>query len=250
MTARYFMPLTVALAITAAGSVAGEPALTAITSSTTSAADPAAHDLLKAAHDSRATFAGAFAGIDADVTFDDNGTVYKGKAVYNTKGDTTLTAPDLKGDDAEWLDDQVGSLFGHRRGGDFDKGDGANPISFGPDDHSPLGRMVVLHDGLNSSYRVQDKQVTEVTRTMGDERFTITVLETTRTESGKYLPRQFMVTYFDAKTGAIKRAQAFTDAYAKTDGIWTPLSRRVITAENGGFTTRTLTFSNIHVRKD
>jgi len=212
-------------------------------------ADPAAHDLLKAAHDSRATFAGSFSGITADVTFDDNGTEHKGKVVYSTHDDATITVPDLNKEQGDWLEDQVGSVYGHRRGGDFDKGEGKNPITFGPDDHSPIGRQVVLHDGLESSYRIRDKQVVEVTRTMGGQRFTITVLETTLTDEGKYLPRQFMVTYFNAKTGAIQQVDAFSDTYAKVDGCWLPTSRRVITAEDGGFKSRQITFANIHVQK-
>lgn len=212
-------------------------------------ADPAAHDLLKAAHDSRATFAGSFSSITADVAFDDNGQVHSGAATYSPKDDAALTVAGLTRDQNDWLSDQVDSIFAHRRGGDFDKGEGRDPITFGPDDHSPLGRLVEMHDRLQSRYRIRDNQVVEVTRTMGGQRFTITVLETTRTDDGKYLPREFLVTYFDDKTGAIQRSQAFTDTYAQIDSLWLPTSRRVITAADGKFTTRTITLTNITVRK-
>lgn len=76
-------------------------------------------------------------------------------------------------------------------------------------------------------------KVVDVTRTMGDERFPITVLETTPVGDGKYLPRHFTVTYFDAKPGGVKRTEAFTDSYTKVGEVWLPISRRVVRAENG-----------------
>lgn len=242
MSTRILLPLAACalIALTLPAMADTTPAFTA---------DPAAHDLLKAAHDSRATFAGSFSSITADVTFDDNGQAYSGTATYSPKDDATLSIAGLSKDQNDWLSDQVDSIFAHRRGGDFDKGEGKDPITFGPDDHSPLGRMVELHDRLQSRYRIRDNQVVEVTRTMGGQRFTITVLETTRTDDGKYLPREFLVTYFDDKTGAIQRSQAFTDTYAQIDGLWLPTSRRVITAADGKFTTRTITLTNITVRK-
>lgn len=210
-------------------------------------ADPAAYALLKAAHDNRQTFGPDFPGLTADVLFNDEGRLHRGTLRYRPgEGRTGVTigldgaAPEAKA----WLEGMVSNLLGHRRGGDFAKGDGQHPLTFGPDDHSPLGRLVLLNDALKSSYRVKDRIVTEVTRTMGDTRFTITVLETTPVEKGKYLPRHFVVTYFDRATGAIQRVQSYTDRYEKVAGIWLPTSRRVILADGGRMTTRIIELQN------
>lgn len=56
-------------------------------------------------------------------------------------------------------------------------------------------------------------------------RFVISVLETTPLAGGKFLPRQFVVNYFDARTGALKRSEAFTDKYQQVNGVWFPAAR-------------------------
>ncbi len=207
-------------------------------------ADPAAYALLKAAHDNRQVLPVDFGGVTANIAFNDNGKVCTGTLAYSKTDDVTLTMAGLSSDGREWLEEQLSNALGHRRGGDFAKGDGRNPITFTPNDGSPLGRQVTLHDGLHSFYRVKDNVVTEVTRTMGGSRFTITVLETT-TADGKYLPRHFAVTYFDAATEALQSVEEFTDTYASTGGNWLPVSRRVIKAEKGAQTVREFTLSNI-----
>jgi hypothetical protein len=61
---------------------------------------------------------------------------------------------------------------------------------------------------------------------------------------GKYLPSQFTVTYFDS-AGSIKRVDMFTDTFKKVGDVWSPSSRRVITAENGAFTARSFKLDDI-----
>ncbi|HZP82371.1 MAG TPA: DUF3386 family protein [Chthonomonadaceae bacterium] len=215
-----------------------------VTEESRSQADPAAYALLKQAHDCRETFGKDFPGLTAEVVYNDNGRTATGTLTYTVSAGVKLTLAGLPEESAQWAREQISSVLGHRRGGDFAKGDGRYPLAFAAEDHSPLGRKIVLNDALQSSYRVREKQVVEVTRTMGDERFTITVMETLPVEGGRYLPRHFSVTYFDAQTGAIRRVQQFTDAYQKVKNVWLPVSRRVVTAEKGTFTVRQIEFRN------
>lgn len=216
----------------------------------TKTADPAAWASLKGAHDNRLGWAKNLAAVDADITFNNNGKIVTGKAAYSPEKGATVDASDASDDGKQWLVGQISNLMGHRRGGDFAQGDGKNPITFTKEDNSPLGRQVALNDSLQSFYRVRENVVTEVTRTMGDSTFTITVLETEKPSDGggKYLPRHFVVTYFDAKTGAIQKTDSYTDAHAKIAGSWIPVSRRVVTAENGAFVTRIVELKNIRLR--
>lgn len=207
-------------------------------------ADPEAYALLKAATESRVAWPADFAGFTADIVFNDNGQTTKGTLTYSVKDGSQVKMEGLGESAMEWLDGQLTSLLTHRKGGDFAKGDGRHPLTFDKDDKSPAGRLIHLNDTLKSSYRVHDGRTTEVNRTMGNERFTISILETTTVDGGKYLPRTFFVTYFDSKTGAIKRVDAFTDAYAKKGNVWYPVSRRLLRAENGNFTTRVIEFHN------
>ena len=214
----------------------------------TQKADPAAWNLLKASRDTSQNFPANFAGVTADIVLNDNGKVTKGSLSYEAGKPGELKIEGLDEETKGWLNEQAMSVIAHRRGGDFAKGDGRHPITFGDDDGSPIGRRVVLNDSMKSSYRVRNQQVVEVDRTMGTDHFTITVLETTPVAGGKFLPRHFTVTYFDAKTGALKRSEAFTDEYKQIDGVWFPASRRLVRAENGKVITRIIEFQNPRIR--
>lgn len=214
----------------------------------TKKADPEAWNLLKSTRETSKNFPANFAGVTTDVVLNDNGKVAKGTLNYEVGKTGELKIESLDEETKSWLNEQAMSVIAHRRGGDFAKGDGRHPITFGEDDNSPAGRRVVLNDSMKSSYRVRNGQVVEVDRTMADSHFVITVLETTKTPDGKFLPRHFTVTYFDAKSGALKRTETFTDEYKQVEGVWFPASRRVVRAENGKVATRIIEFHNPKIR--
>jgi len=211
-------------------------------------ADPAAWNLLKSARETSRKFPANFAGMTTDIVLNDNGKVAKGSLSYEAGKSVELKIEGLDEETKGWLNNQVINIIAHRRGGDFAKGDGRHPITFGEDDNSPAGRRVTLNDPMNSSYRVRNNQVAEVDRITGADHFIITMLETTKTPEGKSLPRHFTVTYFDAKSGAIKRSETFTDEYKLVDGVWFPVSRRMTRAENGKVITRITEFHNPRIR--
>jgi len=166
--------------------------------------DPAAVAMLKEAHDKRETFPAGFGGLTADITVADAAGESKGTLAYSADGKIKLTLAGASTDTTQWATDQLESSFSHRHADDFAKGDGSHPLSFDSDDHSPLGRSIALNDKGNSHYRVKDGHITQVNRSMGPAmKFSITVLADRNLQGGKYLPSQFVVTYFDA-AGAIK----------------------------------------------
>jgi len=209
-------------------------------------ADPEAYSMLKEAHDRRESFPAGFTGMTADLSVNDNGVEVKGTLTYTPSAELKLTLTDANKADETWAREQLGSALAHRRTDDFAHGDGNHALTFVPDDRSPLGRQISLNDGMKSYYRVKDGQITEVTRSMGNMRFTITMLENTSV-GGKYLPANFVVTYFDAGTGAITKVDSYTDKFVKVGRAWIPSARRVVTAENGAFTTRSFALTNIHL---
>jgi len=214
----------------------------------TKKADPAAWNLLKSARETSQNFPSNFAGVTVDIVLNDNGKITKGSLTYKVGESGELKIESLDEETKGWLNDQAVSIIAHRRGGDFAQGDGRHPITFAEDDNSPAGRRIALNDSMKSYYRVRNHQVVEVDRRMGADHFIITVLETTKTPEGKWLPRHFTVTYFDAKTGAIKRTETFTDEYKLVDGVWFPASRRMVRAENGKVITRVTEFHNPRIR--
>jgi hypothetical protein len=210
--------------------------------------DPTAYDALRDTRATRYYFTRNLAGFTADLTINDNGKVSTARLTYGADEgiDLRFQSPDESRE--PWVLEMVTNMLGHRRPASFIQGDGRWPIKYADDDKSPAGRKVLLNDPMNSSYRIRDGRVTEVNRSAGDQRFIISIMEEIEAEPGRYLPRHFTVTYFDAKTGAIKRTDSFTDEYGKVRGVWVPVSRRLIQAKQGSVITRFVEFKNPQVR--
>jgi len=210
-------------------------------------ADPEAWKLLGETVKTRYYFTKAFTGFETDVVVNDNGKIAKGVLRYDVDKGADLQIKGL--DEKEtWPLEMAINIIGHRRRPDFDKGDGRNPITFADEDRSPAGRRLALNDAMKSFYRIRSGRVTEVDRTVGDEHFTISIIEELPAGNGMYLPRYFTVTYFDAKSGAIRRTQSFSDEYTKIGEVWFPAARRVIWAENGRTITRIIEFHNPSIK--
>ncbi|MDX2044688.1 MAG: DUF3386 family protein [Acidobacteriota bacterium] len=205
--------------------------------------DPQAYELLRRAQSVRETFPADFAGFKAELICNDNGQEAKGVLDYRPETGAKIIINGLSEEATGWVKQQLNSLLSHRRASDFAKGEGRHPLSLPPDDHSPLGRRLMVNDKLKSSYRVRDGQTTEVDRTMGD-RIVVTILSTLPTGKGKFLPQHFVVTGFDVKTNQLLRTEMFTDEFAQTGNVWLPTSRRVVFAENGKLTARVITLRN------
>ena len=210
--------------------------------------DPQAYELLRQAQSVRETFPVDFGGFKAELVCHDNGKEAVGTLDYQPTTGVKIQISAVSEDAYGWLNQQLSSLLSHRRAGDFAKGEGRHPLTLPEDDHSPLGRRVLVNDKLKSSYRVRNGQTTEVDRTMGD-RIVITILTTLATGKGKYLPQHFVVNAFDVKTNQLTRTDMFTDEFAQVGHVWLPASRRVVTAENGKLTARVITLRNFELHK-
>ena len=207
--------------------------------------------LLKRAHDSRQVMPADFQGFDADVVFAADQHEYHGNVTYRKATGTKIEIPNLQGEPLDWLNDKLASFIGHRRGDNFADGDGKNAVTFGPEDKSNYGRLVELHDRLNSKYRVKDNRVLEVTRTTPDSTFTISVIETMQADPGKYLSKHFIVSYRNVTNGELEQVDGFRDKYEKVDGVWLPQRRIVLTVtkDNVSPRTRRIELSEINVLK-
>ncbi len=222
------------------------PAFAASAADQPQQADPTAYALLKKAHDARQVMPADFAGFRCELTFQEGGEVFHGELVYRRQGETEVKLPGIGEARLTWARNQILNLVGHRRGGDFAQGDGRHPLQLGPADGSPYGPLILVNDGLGSSYRVRDDKVTEVTRTTEGSRFTISVIETISADEGKYLANHFLVAYRDAATGAIQKIEGYRDHYDRIGGVWLPTSRTVIDVADAPWpTVRTLRFRKI-----
>ena len=185
-------------------------------------ADPAATRLLADARAERANWVD-FPGFHADVTVNVEGKIHKGTVEVTSKGRVDVK---LDGDEKTETRSMLSSIVGHRLD---DTTTLTTPCAFADDvtDH-PLGRAIkVLNDEFHSSYRIRDKQVIVVNRSMKDLRFTITVLENRLNAEKKYLPASYIVNYWDVKSGKLRKSVLHFPQHLDT-------GRQVRSARRGG----------------
>jgi hypothetical protein len=107
-----------------------------------------------------------------------------------------------------------------------------------------MGQTIRIHDSLKSHYRVKDDRMTQINRTMGPMKFTINVEDSAITVDNKYLTTRYTVYYFNPQDGRLMNVESVTDSHVRLGQADLPASRRIISAENGTVSIKTLTFSN------
>jgi hypothetical protein len=147
--------------------------------------------------------------------------------------------------------DQLGSLVLHRLARPASAERPRPVLRFGDtrEDH-PLGRLLIFDGGrFASSYRVKDRQITVVNRTLGKENMTITTLDNDRNAEGKFLPRSYVVQYWEAGTGRLVRTETVQDRWQRAGSWDLPATHSVTTASEAGLSVRTFTLSNHELRR-
>jgi Protein of unknown function (DUF3386) len=200
-----------------------------------------ASDLLQRAREARATWDESFPGFTADLVILMDGEATHGEVRVSLKGVVDVDAPEGKA--REWARAQLRSEVMHHL---------AEPSPFGsqaefaePAGDHPLGRLIRLSgDRLESSYRIQGDQFREINRTLQAEKFSIKVLLSARNAEGKDLPSVFTVTFWDARTGALKRAETFHVTYVRVGRFDLPASRTQVVSEDKAAPVRRLELSN------
>jgi uncharacterized GH25 family protein len=211
------------------------------------AENPEATKLLADARAARAVYKD-FPGFTADVVVNVEGKEMHWQAEVSRTGKVALTsegkpAPEAR-EGARWAEGVLASTIGHRL--DSGSGEGDTPCAFADDDAAnPLGRAIrVLNDEFHSSYRIRDRQVIVVNRTMRDARFTITVLENRLTADKKFLPVSYVVNTWDLKTDALKSSQAHHQTWERVGVYDLPRTILVVKATDGKQEARSLTLMN------
>jgi hypothetical protein len=147
-----------------------------------------------------------------------------------------------------WVKEQLESIAMHRGAGTPAQASAevAQPIlrfAEQREDH-PLGQLLAFQGGrFASSYRVKDKQIMVVNRHVGRHNMTITILENDRNTEGFFLPRSYVVQYWDATTGDLRHTETVQDRWLRF-GAWDlPAAHAVTTASDTGLSVRSFRLS-------
>lgn len=185
---------------------------------------PKASEMLTNARAARATMQN-FPGFTADIQLNINQKQYRGTVQVDGKGSVTVT--DLQGQPAVWVKKVLTSTITHRLQPATSI---KTPCAFADEITShPLGRLVIiLNDGMHSSYRIRNNQIMEVNRNQGEGKFSIIVQENSRNEEGKFLPTSFTVQYW-GQDGSLERSEVHNQTWIREQGFDLPRSIRVVT---------------------
>jgi hypothetical protein len=165
-----------------------------------------------------------------------------GRVTGYTPRHITVTLPDTAAH--AWAERELQSILGHRWPTPFAERDGRYTLTLDTTYH-PLGVRINLHgDPLQSYYRVCDDRITQVYRVMGDQKFTISILDVHILPDGRHLSKHFTVVFQDQAGGSIARSAAYTDRYVAVSNCWLPALRRVIVTDAHEAHTYVLELSN------
>lgn len=191
--------------------------------------DLTAAQLLQQVRHNREVLSADFPGFRSAITVTYGGRTYRGSCQFSLPGKVQVT---LQGDqDLPGVTETIQSMLLHRVPGEPGAPQG---VRYAEPDESPLGTKILFSDEYDSAYRIRDGQITQVDRRLGDHRLVITVLESTITESGRYLPRHVFVARFDKPTGQLHQAWAYTSRYQRVGVEYLPLSRQVTRIDPSG----------------
>ena len=228
--------------------------LVALSAALPAAAEPpkfepnqAASTLLEAAREHREVFDENFPGCRSDLLIHVDGEVHRGSMLF--KPPITLEVQLNDKELRREVKRTIKSMLSHRMASN-DSSRQKKPVAFGPQDHHPLGRKILIGDKYSSSYRIHEDQILEVDRQMDEKRLLISVLDTEKTAAGHYLPRHFFVTVFDRASGSVESASAYTDAYQKLGNSFFPKSRRIVSTKKGKTRTLQIEWLNAQLLED
>jgi len=181
-----------------------------------------------------------FPGFSAQLKGEVDGRPFAGKAVFLGDGSVNVQVDDPVA--RPWLEEQLSSLAMHR----MVDGDDSRPVLRFADDveDHPLGRLLSFEGGrFASSYRVKDRQLMVVNRQMGKRSMTITVLDNERNRDGQFLPRSYVVHYWDTATGRLERVETTQERWQRVDAWDLPTYHVTTAASDSGLSVKSVTLS-------
>ncbi len=72
---------------------------------------------------------------------------------------------------------------------------------------------------------------------------TITVLDNDKNAEGKFLPRSYLVHYWDAATGGLQKVETVQERWARVGKLDLPVRHTVSTASDAGLSVRSVELS-------
>lgn len=184
-----------------------------------------------------------FRGFVADLLVNENGRVSHGSVRVDLPQKLAVILPDS--DLQTWAQEALAMMVTERTFCSFAEADGQYALTWEHQGHHPLGRLIMTHgDQFGSQYRVQERRVLQITRTIGTMRFVITVEDSLQAPDGRHLATSYVVHYFNTSSARLVLVESFKDTHVLVGNVALLARRLMISSEGNGVLARTLTLRN------
>jgi hypothetical protein len=180
-----------------------------------------------------------FPGFRARLTVIDDGRSSEGSMSAPTGGPVRVTLPD-DAPGRDWAVEELRSMVVHRSPRSYDDFDGRWVKRFAEGTEDSLEPVIVMDDPMDSSYKLRDGRIAQITRCDGGTRFTISILDERRAAAGGVVAAQFLVSWWAPDSGRLVRAAAYRDDHIESGGLLLPSSRTVVSTDDDGVVMRRL----------
>ncbi|WP_199295801.1 DUF3386 family protein [Trichocoleus sp. FACHB-591] len=184
-----------------------------------------ARDIFRDAYEQRYTWNEKFPGYQAEVSLKYDGQLYHGLAQVSPDFQVTVKNMDDP-DVSQLVKNQLQMEIIHRRQIAF--GDRHDQDTYALDGTDKDGAFEIQETGDNgeSRYKVRDKKIVQVNRTLGSMAVTVDSLEFI-TPAGGYLTEHFQTTFRDPKGKEVLLTQDVTDSHEKIGNYYLLTNRTI-----------------------
>ncbi|BAU07125.1 DUF3386 domain-containing protein [Fischerella sp. NIES-3754] len=172
-----------------------------------------ARKLFQTAYESRYTWDKNFPGYSADVQVVQGAEVYTGQVRINHDMSIEVTRVSDQ-QVAEGIYTQLQDMVTHRQRIAFEESHGNHEFVLGERDNTDAVEILVKGNSIDSNYKIRDKQVCQVNRTMGRMAFVIDTYQSLDTGEG-YIPISYQATFRNTQTNKVTSILKFEDTYEK-----------------------------------
>ncbi len=203
-----------------------------------------AQELFRDAFESRYTWDEDFPGYSANVQLVQGQETYTGKIFI--RGDLSVEVSgvtDIQVQEGIYI--QLRNVVTHCKPAPFDEEHKEHEFIKSSTDDTQAA-VIIVKGTLDSTYKIRDKQICQVTRIKGNTAFVIDNHENLDTGEG-YIPNRYDAVFRDLKTNEIQSTLNFVDTYEKVGNYYLMTKQVVKDFQDGEDTTTEFNYSNINL---
>ena len=202
-----------------------------------------AQELFRDAFESRYSWDEDFPGYSANVQLVQGEETYTGKIFI--RGDLSVEVSgvsDIQVQEGIYI--QLRNVVTHCKPAPFDEEHKEHEFIKSSTDDTQAAVIIVKGKSLDSTYKIRDKQICQVTRIKGNTAFVIDNQENLDTGEG-YIANRYDAVFRDLKTNEIQSTLKFVDTYEKVGKYYLMTKQVVKDFQDGEDTTTEFNYSNI-----